>query len=57
MIGMLNVAEGSGQALVNRLLLLTNCRLPLEEMLADVKLWPYKLYGNGSGMFVVPSSV
>ena len=56
MIGMLNVAEGSGQAFVNRVLLLTNCRLPLEEMLAVVKLWPYKVYGNGSVMGVVPSS-
>jgi hypothetical protein len=40
MIGMLSEAEGSGQAFVNRLLLLTNCRLPLEEMLAPVKLCP-----------------
>jgi hypothetical protein len=40
MIGMLNVAEGSGQAFVNKLLLLTNCRLPFEEMLAPLKVWP-----------------
>ena len=42
MIGMLNVAEGSGQAFVNRVLLLTNWRLPLDEMLAVVKLCLYK---------------
>ena len=57
MIGMLNVAEGSGQAFVNRVLLLTNCRLPLDEMLAVVKLCPYKVYANGSVMAVVPSSM
>ena len=48
MIGMSNVAAGSGQALVNRLLLLTNCRLPLDEMLAAVKLWPYKVTGTAA---------
>ena len=56
MIGMSNVAEGSGQALVNRALLLTNWMLPLDEMLAPVKLCPYNVYGNGSVMAVVPSS-
>ena len=56
MIGMFNVAEGSGQAFVNRVLLLTNWRFPLDEMLADVKLCPYKVYEKGNVMAVVPSS-
>ena len=43
-------------AFTNALLLLTNWMLPLDEMLAAVKLCPYKVYGNGSVMGVVPSS-
>jgi hypothetical protein len=40
MTGLLNVAVGNGQALVNAVLLLVNCRLPFVLTLAPVKGTP-----------------